>query len=137
MNGGLLVNVDVDDLPRAVAFYCDGLGLTVGRRFGSEAVELLGASSPIYLLLKAPGTRPVAGSEQVRDYRRHWSPVHLDFVVEDVESAVARAVAAGAILEGPVRTSAWGRIGLLADPFGHGFCLVEFVGRGYDEIASS
>jgi len=24
---------------------------------------------------------------------------------------------------------------LLADPFGNGFCLLEFVGRGYDAIA--
>jgi hypothetical protein len=23
----------------------------------------------------------------------------------------------------------------MADPFGHGFCFIEFVGRGYDEIA--
>jgi len=25
---------------------------------------------------------------------------------------------------------------MLADPFGHGICLIEFVGRGYDEIAT-
>jgi hypothetical protein len=24
---------------------------------------------------------------------------------------------------------------MLADPFGNGFCLLEFRGRGYDEIA--
>jgi len=24
---------------------------------------------------------------------------------------------------------------LLADPFGNGFCLIQFTGRGYDEIA--
>jgi len=23
----------------------------------------------------------------------------------------------------------------VADPFGHGLCLVEFLGRGYNEIA--
>ena len=23
---------------------------------------------------------------------------------------------------------------LTADPFGHGFCLVQFTGRGYDEL---
>jgi predicted enzyme related to lactoylglutathione lyase len=131
----LLVNIDVDDLGRAVAFYCDALGLRVGRRFGADGIELLGASAPIYLLVKAAGTQPVPESTQVRDYRRHWSPVHLDFVVPDVEAAVARAIAAGATLERPVRTSAWGKLAPLADPFGHGFCLLEFVGRGYDEIA--
>jgi hypothetical protein len=24
---------------------------------------------------------------------------------------------------------------VLADPFGHGLCLIQFLGRGYDEIA--
>jgi len=35
-----------------------------------------------------------------------------------------------------VRTHSWGRIAVMADPFGHGFCLIEFLGRGYDEIAA-
>ena len=132
----LLVNIDVDDLQRGIAFYCGALGLRIGRRFGADGIELLGASAPIYLLVKAAGTQPFRESRQVRDYARHWSPIHLDFVVPDIEAAVARAVAAGATLERPVRASAWGKLALLADPFGHGFCLVEFVGRGYDEIAS-
>jgi hypothetical protein len=34
-----------------------------------------------------------------------------------------------------MRTAAWGRIVTLADPFGNGFCVVQFPGRGYDEIA--
>jgi predicted enzyme related to lactoylglutathione lyase len=62
--------------------------------------------------------------------------VHLDFVVLEIVPAVARAQAAGARLEGDIRTHDWGRIAVMADPFGHGFCLIEFLGRGYDEIAS-
>jgi hypothetical protein len=38
-------------------------------------------------------------------------------------------------VERPVRTAVWGKIALLADPFGHGLCLIEFLNRGYDEIA--
>ena len=38
-------------------------------------------------------------------------------------------------LEKDIATAAWGRIALLADPFGNGFCLVEFSARGYDAIA--
>jgi predicted enzyme related to lactoylglutathione lyase len=72
----------------------------------------------------------------LRAYERHWTPVHLDFVVQDVDDAIARAVSAGATLERAAETHAWGRIAILADPFGHGFCLVEFRGRGYDEIAT-
>lgn len=130
----LLVNIDVDDLPRAEAFYRAAFGLAVGRRFGADAVELVGAPVPLYLLAKPAGSRAMAASEQARDYRRHWTPVHLDLVVEDLDAALARALAAGAALEGEPRTLAWGRIAALADPFGHGFCLVQFLGRGYDAL---
>ena len=57
-------------------------------------------------------------------------------VVDDLAPALARALAAGAVQEGDVRDAAWGRIVQLADPFGHGWCLLQFLGRGYDEIAS-
>ena len=131
----LLVNIDVDDLDKAVRFYTEALGLRVGRRFGTGAVELLGAEAPLYLLVKEPGTAPFKGAAAKRDYARHWSPVHLDFAVEDVEAAVARAEAAGAKRERAISTHKWGRMALMADPFGHGFCLLQFTGRGYDEIA--
>jgi predicted enzyme related to lactoylglutathione lyase len=133
---GLLVNIDVDDLERAEMFYLEALGLRVGRRFGADVVELLGASSQVYLLRKPAGTAAGDATMQTRDYRRHWTPVHLDFVVPDLAAALARAEAAGARREGEVRTADWGRIVVLADPFGHGFCLIEFLNRGYDEIAS-
>ncbi len=131
----VLANIDVDDLDKATDFYCDALGLAVGRRFGRGAVELVGAAAPIYLLVKSAGTIPAPGVKQGRDYSRHWTPVHLDFVVQDAEVAVRTAQAAGALLEEPIRTHDWGRIAVLSDPFGNGFCLLQFLGRGYDEIA--
>ncbi len=130
---GLLVNIDVDDIEKAVAFYRDGIGLTVGRRFGTGFVEMLGSTSPIYLLEKPAGSAAFKGGAG-RDYRRHWTPVHLDFAVTDIKKALARAREAGARVEADIRTAKWGHIVLLADPFGNGFCLLEFVGRGYDEI---
>jgi len=130
----LLVNIDVDDLGKATAFYCDGLGLKVGRHFG-DWLELIGASSPIYLLPKKAGSTVSPATRGTRDYARHWTPVHLDFVVEDIEAAIARARAAGASLEQEAREHAYGRLALLADPFGNGFCLLQFTGRGYDAIA--
>src|SRR5258708_22626997 len=36
-----------------------------------------------------------AGSQARRNYGRHWTPVHLDFVVEDLDAAVQRAHAQG------------------------------------------
>jgi len=133
----MLVNIDVDDLGKAMAFYARAAGLRPGRRFGALGVELLGGTAPVYLLVKAPGTRPAPDADEVRRYRRHWTPVHLDFVVADVAAAVARAIDAGAVLEGAIETHRWGRIARMADPFGHGLCFIEFLGRGYDEIAEA
>jgi catechol 2,3-dioxygenase-like lactoylglutathione lyase family enzyme len=121
----LLVNIDVEDLAKAVAFYQHVFGLEIARRFSNLGVELAGSSAPILLLVKEEGTQPSAVTDDLRRYRRHWTPVHLDFI----------AIAEGATLEGEVATHKWGRIATLADPFGHGFCLIEFLGRGYDEIA--
>lgn len=132
-----IVNLDVDDLQKAIGFYSAVFDLKVGRRFGAVGAEMLGSSAPIYLLAKAADTPACHTTPQRRSYERHWTPVHLDFVVDDIDSAVRRAVSAGAQLEGDVATRKWGKLALLADPFGHGFCFVEFVGAGYDEIATS
>ena len=60
--------------------------------------------------------------------------MNLDFVVDDVEAAAKRLLKLGATLERPVQERRWGRMANLADPFGHGIDLLEFRGRGYDEI---
>jgi predicted enzyme related to lactoylglutathione lyase len=63
--------------------------------------------------------------------------VHLDFEVKDIQACLKRAIAAGASgakLEN-IRETRWGKIIELADPFGNGLCIIEFVGRGYDEIS--
>lgn len=130
----LLVNVDVGDLARGIDFYTRAFDLRVGRRLGPAAVELLGGSSALYLLAQPSGSRATAAGG-TRDYGRHWTPVHLDVVVDDVETALARAVAAGAVGEGAIEDAAYGRLARIADPFGNGLCLLQFVGRGYDAIA--
>lgn len=131
----LLVNIDVDDLEQAVRFYSAAFGLSIGRRFGAFGAEMLGSSVPIYLLVKKAGTPAAATTSQARTYERHWTPTHLDFVVDEIESAVRTAVRAGARLEKPIATHKWGKLALMADPFGHGFCFAQFLGLGYDEIA--
>jgi predicted enzyme related to lactoylglutathione lyase len=130
-----LINLDVDDLEEAVRFYSSVFGLRVGRSFGAFGVEMLGSSAPIYLLVKAPGTLASPTTSQRRSYERHWTPVHLDFVAEEIEPVVEKAISRGAQLEKPIVTLKWGRLALMADPFGHGFCFVQFLGQGYDEIA--
>ncbi len=130
----LLVNIDVSDLARAVDFYQSAFGLRKGRKLGLFVTEMLGGSAPIYLIEKPAGR---SATSPARDYRRHWTPVHLDIVVEDIVEAKARAIEAGAVLESDIAENNWGKIAIFADPFGHGFCLIEFIGRGYDEIAAA
>lgn len=134
---GMRACVDVADVSAAIDFYARALGLEVGRRFTDEWVELVGGPIPIDLLGRGAGTatNPGPGAPR-RDYARHWTPVHLDFEVPDLDAAVERARAAGAAVEGEIGSYAWGRIARLADPFGHGFCMLEFRGRGYDEIGN-
>lgn len=129
----LIVNIDVDDQARGEAFYTVALGLSVGRRWDGTT-ELRGAGVPIYLLEKPGGSAIGPAGGDTRSYQRHWTPIHLDLAVDDLDRAVERALAAGAAQEGETRDAEWGRLAMFADPFGHGFCLVQFKGRGYDEI---
>jgi predicted enzyme related to lactoylglutathione lyase len=126
--------IDVSDLEQAVKFYRDGLGLNPGRRLGNKWVEMLGQPAPIDLLAEAAGSLPSPKAKAIRSYERHWTPVHLDFVVNDIEKAVAKAKAAGATVDQEIAERPYGRIAVLADPFGNGFCLLEMQGRGYDEM---
>ncbi|MEO7494169.1 MAG: VOC family protein [Massilia sp.] len=133
----MLVNIDVENLEQAANFYTSAFGLRPGRRIGAAGLELLGAAVPIWLLQKAAGSAAGPATAQARSYQRHWTPLHLDIVVDDIEAALRRALAAGAIQEAPLATHAWGKLALMADPFGHGFCLIQFLGRGYDEICDA
>lgn len=135
----LLINIDVPDLEQGIRFYEQGLGLGLSLKrklFEGSVAELGGAPVPVYLVAKSAGTAPFPGASARRDYGRHWTPLHADFVVEDLAAAVARAEAAGARLEDGPETSNWGSIATLRDPFGHGFCLIEWAGGGYDEAES-
>jgi predicted enzyme related to lactoylglutathione lyase len=130
----LRVCVDVGDLEAGISFYRAALGLTLGRRLTDKWAEMLGASSPVDLLAEPAGSAPTPRPTTVRDYGRHWTPVHLDCVVADLDAAVRRATEAGATLDRDIQQRKWGRIATLADPFGNGFCLLEFRGRGYAEM---
>ena len=130
----LRICIDVSDLDRAIDFYCRGLGLRLGRRNGAHWAELVGAGCPVDLLPVEAGSKATPTSTALRDFGRHWTPVHLDLVVPELETAVRRAEDAGARLEREIVVRRWGRMANLSDPFGHGFCLLEFAGRGYDEL---
>jgi predicted enzyme related to lactoylglutathione lyase len=131
-----LINIDVPDLERAIQFYEAAIGLRLSRRlFGDSVAEMVGSSSPIYLIVQPENSVPIAGPGPGRTYKRHWTPVHLDFVVDSLEKAIERAEKAGAKLETGPQSFAWGNLATLSDPFGHGLCLLQWSGTGYDEVA--
>jgi len=110
--------IDVDDVDRAVEFYGRGLGLTVVEHESDWAQVKLGDQT--FWIMKIPaGTQ----GKISRDYRRHWTPVHLDFTVEDIYEAVKRAVDAGGQLEGEIQHGPKGQLANLVDPSGNGVDL--------------
>ena len=127
--------IDVADLERGIAFYCDGLNLTLRRRLSPSWVELAGANLPIFLLGNRKPTANLGGTQIQRDFARHWTPVHLDFIVPELDAAVARLTRLGATLDRPIQLAEYGRMANMADPFGNGFDLIEFSGSGYDAVS--
>jgi predicted enzyme related to lactoylglutathione lyase len=129
-----IVNIDVAEVGHAIAFYESGLGLQLIRRlFDDTVAELGGGPVPIYLIEQPDASAAVPDTLIQRHYQRHWTPVHLDFVVEDIDAAINQTVAAGAVLEGAIKPFAWGKLATLSDPFGNGFCLLEFAEGGYGQ----
>lgn len=127
----VIVNIDVPELAAAIGFYTAALGLMLNRVIEDDVAELVGASSVIYLLRTPAGSRAAGALAAVRDYARHWTPVHMDFVVADLAAAVKRAKDAGAVQESDCIEWKGSKCITFADPFGHGFCLIEFAQGTY------
>jgi len=129
----VIINIDVPELAPAIEFYSAALGLTHSRSLDDDVAELSGASATLYLLRKLAGTRAVSALPVERQYERHWTPVHFDLVVPDVDAAAARAIAAGAMQETGHVDWRGSRCISFGDPFGHGFCFIQFERNGtYD-----
>jgi len=118
------ISIDVPDLPRAVDFYSAALDCKKVRDQSATSVVLAAENIEIWLLEKKSGTNPLKDNPATRGYERHWTPIHLDFLITDVAGAVARIVEAGGTHEGGEKGE-WGEIAFCADPFGNGFCVIR------------
>lgn len=127
----IIVNIDVPELAPAIDFYANALGLKLSRTIDGTFAELTGASSVIYLLANATGSAATSFAADERRYSRHWTPVHIDFVVDDLLQTADRAIKAGASQESDCVEWRGSKCITFSDPFGHGFCLIEFVGETY------
>ena len=127
----LLINIDVPDLDSAIDFYSKAFGLSLNRML-HDVAELTGASSTIYLLKKDEGSTCSKNTNQTRNYQRHWTPIHFDIVVDDIWQATERVVSAGATIETECSDWRQSKCITFSDPFGHGFCLIEFERDTYN-----
>jgi len=119
-----LVSIDVPDLDLGIEFFSDAFGFVEAARPVTGYASLKCGDMEIGLLEKAPGTKPAPGSDDVRDYTRHWTPVHLDFYVADFEQTLNAALDAGAKCEQKFEGGKHPPVAFCSDPFGNGFCII-------------
>ena len=101
----------VPDIPAAVKFYSEGLGLAV--KMSSPGWAELDANGTTIAMHFAEGA-PEVGS----------SPI-LSFHVEDVYGAIANLEELGGKLEGRVREPAFGKVAAIRTPDGHLVSLLQ------------
>jgi len=119
------ISIDVSDLKAAEHFYIEALGCQKVRDQGANMAVLSVENCDIYLQEKPAGTKPLPkDSNTVRGYSRHWTPVHLDFLCDNVDEIVAKVVSLGGQHEGG-EAGDWGAIAYCSDPFGNGFCIIN------------
>ena len=110
-------------MDRAVEFYGRGLGLEIQKHEKEWAKAVLG-DQVFWIMKVAAGTNGAIS----RNYQRHWTPIHLDFHVDDFDAAVKRALAAGGKLDREIqRNPDGGALANLSDPSGNGIDLVQLA----------
>lgn len=123
-----LITLIVDDYDRAATFLTAGLGFLVetderattndGRQKRWLVVRPSGGGTGL-LLARADGLDQTAAVG-----RQFAGRVGLFLQVADVDAAVDRAVAAGAEVARPARDEPYGRVAVIADPWGNKWDLV-------------
>ncbi len=118
------VSIDVPNLKQAETFYTEALGCEKIREQGTNMVVLSAGNCDIYIQEKTAGTKPLTQGNVVRNYERHWTPIHIDFITKDIDSTVVKIIALGGLREGG-ESGDWGSIAYCSDPFGNGFCVIN------------
>ncbi len=119
------ITIDVDDLGCAVEFYCEGIGLNLVELEKNWARAELDDQTFWICEFEAGQQGGIT-----RDFQRHWTPIHLDFIVKDLDRTLARALDAGGRLDRAVRRDDREPLGRcdvanLSDPAGNGIDLIE------------
>jgi predicted enzyme related to lactoylglutathione lyase len=118
------VSIDVPTIEQGIAFYGRAFGFAESSRPIEGVAILKAGDAQICLLAKAAGSSPAKGSDDIRRYERHWTPVHIDIHVDDFDAALENAREAGAVCEQLHRRAGFPPVAFCSDPFGHGFCII-------------
>ncbi len=116
------VSIDVSDMAKAVTFYVEALGCQFKKKYADNWQVVSVGTLDLHIQEKAAGS--IGAADDKRTYRRHWTPVHLDFIVDDIDPVCAEIERHG----GRVEKKTFSEIADLAncaDPFGNGFDLIR------------
>ena len=96
-------------------FFADAIGMHVHHK-GDSSIELQpnGGGPPI-IVMEAQSAATLTGG---------YSPL-LNFDIQDMDATVVNAITLGAILDGPIKYAAYGKIAALRSPDGHMIGLFE------------
>lgn len=134
---GIVPHLVVDDAQAALAFYEKALDATVlmrvpaedGRRLMHADIAVNGAR--VFVRDDFPEMCPDQQGKPSTPPALGGTPVTLHLQVESCDSAVERAVAAGATVTMPPMDAFWGaRYAEIVDPFGHSWSFAHPLGEG-------
>ena len=92
----LSASVDVPSLEERIRFYCAAFGFAkISPPYAGVASLKVDGADPL-VLAKKSGLAPCPQADPLRHYDRYWTPVHLDFHVDDFKTKLTKALKAGA-----------------------------------------
>lgn len=116
------ISIDVADMKKALEFYTEALNWKFKIKYSDEWQVISITWLDIHLQQKDAWT--IAAWKEKRDYKRHWTPIHIDFSVEDIKPICSAIEKAGGIIENTTFSSE-ADIANCVDPFGNGFCIIR------------
>ena len=117
----IIICIDVSHLEQATNFYTQVFDCSVIESHDTHN-KIQFKEIEFYLAERKEGSIAIPNTSIERSYKRHWTPVHLDFKITDSEKTVKKIIKLGGSHEG-TKTGDWGRFDFCSDPFGNGFCL--------------
>lgn len=118
------ISIDVPDLDAGLRFYTAVFGFVENAR-PFPAMAVLDANNVTVCMHEKPaGSKSSPEGAELRHYERHWTPVHLDLHVPDLDAVLTLVRAQGGTIEREFRTQGPKPVAFCSDPFGNGFCVI-------------